>query len=126
MSISINTNVDFANFTSATGASSDADSRFNIIAVGGSAYAKIETQVGDGGAAGFVFNNSGSDPQRRWLVGLGAATGSANFEIYDDISARMMVQITPDGNIIMNLPTADPAVVNALWNNGGAVNISAG
>jgi hypothetical protein len=30
------------------------------------------------------------------------------------------------GNVISSLPTADPHVVNALWNDAGVVHVSAG
>ena len=86
----------------------------NLSIVGQHAFASATTNLAGGGinilggdgASGSAGDADGGDVTIKGGTGYG--TGSV-------------------GNIIMNaLPTADPAVAGALWNNSGVLNVSAG
>lgn len=45
---------------------------------------------------------------------------------FETVTISGQIYVTPLGTVIIILPTADPFVVGALWNNAGTITISAG
>ncbi len=56
----------------------------------------------------------------------GASVSSGNGQDLMLGGASGGIYITPDGLIVVNLPTTNPAIAGALWNDAGIVKVSAG
>lgn len=85
------------------------DGSNNIILIG----------VQDGTGSGNVLYWNGSDWVESTVIGISGGNVT--------ISGGGDTTITPDGNIIMSgLPTSDPTVAGALWNDSGTLKVSAG
>lgn len=112
----------------------------NVAANGGRGAAGHNDDDATGGGSGNVTGGLGGDAEG---AGLGGRGGDANVTGRDGGTSVSGVggdggdvYLTPgtggvggggngvDGNIIMSLPTSDPGVVGALWNDAGTVKIS--
>ena len=94
----------------------------------GPTFSNLELRgTSDGG--GFLY---AGDSAARVRFGYGAASGGALFEmlaaepmLFKSNTAELM-RLTPAGYVVLTgLPTSDPAVSGALWNDGGTLKISA-
>lgn len=77
------------------------------------------------GAQGGAVICTGSGSGQGGSVTLQPGTGTTG--ISGNVTIARAVGGTGDGQVLVsNLPTSDPAVLNALWNNAGTLKISAG
>lgn len=68
---------------------------------------------------------------RQTVATIGLEAGYAQLDLYaqnatGDVYGELTIQATPTGVLVTGLPTSDPAVANALWNDAGTLKISAG
>tara|TARA_R100000808_G_C2141325_1_gene149104 strand:+ start:633 stop:1058 length:426 start_codon:yes stop_codon:yes gene_type:complete len=76
--------------------------------------------------AGIYWNNSGG--QQKWSI-IADADGdnSGNLRIYSHDQNKTVMELRFDGKILMpNLPTTNPNVAGAIWNDGGTLKVSSG
>lgn len=49
-----------------------------------------------------------------------------NAGAFESLTTAGQIYVTPTGTVIIILPTSDPGVAGALWNNAGSVAVSLG
>lgn len=68
-----------------------------------------------------VFATAGAD---KWSIQM-RNDSTNNLYIRDNVTGTTLIVLDSNDNVIMpNLPTADPGVSGALWNNSGVINVS--
>jgi hypothetical protein len=87
----------------------------------------------DGGQIGLERTDSGGARLRMDAAGLisirNAQWAEVSIEDSGDVAiatSGVTLRLRADGNAIIALPTSDPAVADALWNDNGTVKVSAG
>lgn len=74
----------------------------------------------------FAGDNDDNSGGEGGSVVIRAGLGDAVAGVGGSITLRVGTGNTPGNLIVVNLPTADPVVAGALWNDSGALKISAG
>jgi len=87
--------------------------------------------IGQGSLAAGLGNTPSNAYQMsvgQWAIGNGSVNTIFEVGIGTGTSTRANgLEVRTDGNVIVpNLPTSDPLIAGALWNNAGVLNISAG
>lgn len=77
-----------------------------------------------GVSIGDLLIEQGEDGPSLKAIGSEMEIQAYNLQLKDDEGSTLIIVF--EGNLITNLPTTDPHVTGALWNDSGVVKVSAG